>query len=187
MPPRNLIDIGDILTRGGEQRIALLRYCVMSVAMEPVFVFLAGEYRMRPTHAGALALYDLFCAADAPARIQAPNALPPRSLHLSSAIQSIRAQGAQAQLPPQSEDVVRIPITTPARTLFDAVVDDLRKDANGRYARVGSQFDPELAPVQQLPGGNMSPSQRHFRDTVWLPVARPRLVDAGYWQLANIE
>lgn len=184
MRAKTQINISDILRRGGEQRIALLRYCVMSVSMEPVFVFLAGEYRLRPTHAGVLALYDLFCAADAPARIQAPDTLSPRSLRLASAIRSIRAQGAQAQL---SEESVRVASTAPGKDLFDPVVDYLRKDPNGRLARISNEFDPELAPEQQLPGGKMSLSQRYFRESVWLPIARPRLVDVGYWQMANIE
>jgi hypothetical protein len=187
MPAKSQINVSDILRRGGEQRIALLRYCVMSVAMEPVFVFLAGEYRLRPTHAGALALYDLFCAADAPTRIQTPGALPPRSMRLVSAIHSIREHGPQAQLPQPSEGLVHISSTIPSRCLFDPIVDSLLQDPNGRLAQVSSEFDLEITPKQQPPGGKMSPSQRHFLEAVWLPIARPRLVGAGYWQIANIE
>src|SRR5437867_2774371 len=88
MPSNLEMHLTEILAKGGEQRVALLRYCVMSITMEPVFVFLAQEYRLRPTHAAALALYDVFCARDALARIGVMEALPPRNLQLQAAVES---------------------------------------------------------------------------------------------------
>src|SRR5712672_724135 len=82
------VDIGRILTEGDKQRIALLRFCVMSVQMEPVFGFLVQEYRLRPACDAALALYDIFCAADAPARIHAPGVLAPMDLRVPAMIRS---------------------------------------------------------------------------------------------------
>jgi hypothetical protein len=181
------IDIGDILVRGGEERVALLRYCVMSVTMEPLFVFLAQEYRFRPTHVAALALYDVFCAPAAPARIQAPGALPPMNLKLLAAAQSIRQQWARLESPLEPDDAATVSITAPARNLFDLVTDSVRSDRAGRFARVGDQYDPRLAPHQNLPGGRMSATQRHFVERIWRPIARPRLVVAGFWQIASIE
>ena len=181
------MDLTEILTTGGEQRVALLRYCVMSVAMEPVFVFLAQEYRLRPAHAGALALYDIFCARDAVARIGVLEALPPRNLQLQAAIESIREQWTQLQSQPQADEHPGVAITSPHRNLFDRVADAIRNDPAGRFAEVGRRNDPMLAPYQNLSGGKMSAGQRHFVENIWKPLARPRLIAAGFWQIVNIE
>jgi hypothetical protein len=181
------VDITEILTKGGERRIALLRYCVMSVAMEPVFVFLTQEYRLRPTHVAALALYDVFCSREALAKISALAALPPRNLQLQATVESIRAQWAQLQSPPQTDERSDPAITTPHRNLFDRVAEAVVNDPTGHFAAVASRYDRRLAPLQNLPGGKMNPAQRYFVDRVWRPLARPRLVAAGFWQIANIE
>lgn len=181
------VDINRILAAGDKQRIALLRLCVMSVHMEPVFVFLTQEYRLRPTHDAALALYDVFCAPDAPARIQARDMLAPRDLRLLAVIRSIRQQRDQMMQPEQDEPESGIPITTPHRHLFDGIARAVQDDPGGSYARLGAQFDPQLSPEQHLPGGSMSAAQRHFVNYVWRPLARPRLVEAGFWRIAVIE
>jgi hypothetical protein len=180
-------DINRILAAGGKQRIALLRLCVMSVQMEPVFVFLTQEYRLHPTHDAALALYDVFCAPDAPAGIEARDMLSPRDLRLLSVIRAIRQQRDQMMQPEQGEPEGRIPITTPHRHLFDGIARAVQDDPGGSYARLGSQFDPQLSPEQNLPGGRISAAQRHFVNFVWRPLARPRLVEAGFWRIAVIE
>ena len=187
MPLNAEVDITEILMKGGEQRIALLRYCVISMAIEPVFVFLAQEYRLRPTHAAALALYDVFCARDALARIKALDALPPRNLQLHATVQSIREQWTQLQSPPHADDRPDVAITAPHRNLFDRVAEAVCNDPTGGFASVASQYDPGVAPLQNLPGGKMNAVQRHFVERVWRPLARPRLVAAGFWQIANIE
>lgn len=159
----------------------------MSVQMEPVFVFLTQEYRLRPTHVAALALYDVFCVPDAPARIQARETLAPGDLGLLSVIRSLRQQRAQMMQPEPAEPAGGIPITTPHRHLFDSIARAVQNDPSGSYARLGRQFDPGLSPEQHLPGGSMSAAQRHFVNYVWRPLARPRLVEAGFWQIAVIE
>jgi hypothetical protein len=63
----------------------------------------------------------------------------------------------------------------------------VRNDPAGRFAELGRQYDPRLAPQQNLPGGKMGAAQRHFVEHIWRPVARPRLLAAGFWQIANIE
>lgn len=179
--------IDEILSAGGERRVAFLQLCVMSVTMEPMFVFLAQAYRLRPTHVGALALYDVFCAPDAPARIRALHVLPPRHLRLLSAIQVIRRQWAQMQSEEVPDEGSSVPITVPHRHLFDFVTEALLADPDGHYARLSRTFDPQRTPQQNLPGGKMSEAQRRFREKIWVPVARPRLVAAGFWQIGAIE
>jgi hypothetical protein len=187
MPLNPRVDIAEILARGGEHRVALLRYCVMSVAMEPVFVFLTQEYRLRPTHTAALALYDVFCARGALARIAVFEALPPRNLQLEATVEAIRAQWTQLQSSPQTDECSGPALTTPHRNLFDRVAEAVMSDPTGRFAAVASQYDPRLASQENLPGGKMNAAQRHFVDRVWRPLARPRLAAAGFWQIANIE
>ncbi len=182
-----MVNIGEILVKGGEERVALLRYCVISVTMEPLFVFLTHEYRLRPTHLAALALYDVFCAPHAPARLGTLDVLPPRNLALKAAVESIRQQSAHLQSPRAPDDGATVSIATPHRNMFDFVVDSVQGDPTGRFARVGNQYDPGLAPHRNLPGGRMSAAQRHFVERIWRPLARPRLVAAGFWRIANVE
>jgi len=179
--------IEQILAQGGERRIALLRYCVISINTEPVFAFLVREFHLRPTHAGALVLYDMFCASQAPARIRESDALPPRDLRLAAAIEPLRRQWTQLQLPEPPDEDDAISITVPQRHLFDFVVDALRREKDGHFGRISENFDPELTAEENLPGGTMNEAQRHFRENVWRPIVRPQLVTAGFWQIANIE
>jgi hypothetical protein len=176
-----------LINKGGEPCIALLRYCVISMMLEPAFVFLVQEYRMRPTHAAALALYDVFCAPAAPARIDAPDALPPRDLRLSSAMPAIRRQWNSLQPRPQPDAGPPLPITAPYKHMFDFVTAALRGNPAGRFAQACSRYDPQLAPEQNLPDGAMNEAQRYFVEKIWRPIARPRLVEAGFWRIANIE
>jgi hypothetical protein len=181
------VDIGEILLRGGEERVALLRYCVMSVTLEPVFVFLTHEYRLRPTHGAALGLYDVFCAPEAPAKVQALSALPPRNLRLSAAALSIRQQWTRLQSSEEPADGSSVWMSIPHKDLFDLVAETVRNDPGGHFAQVGARYDPRLTPQDNLPGGRMSAAQRRFVEKIWRPLARPRLVAAGFWQIANIE
>jgi hypothetical protein len=181
-----MIDIADTLARGGSGRMDLLRYCVMTITMEPVFLFLAGEYRLRPTHAGALALYDVFCEPRSPARLSAHELLPPRDLALSTGIAQIRERWTAMQAPAQDDEAPgRVP-AGPARSLFDSLVRGVRADANGRLAALVAAYDPRLSAAENLPGGKLNASQRSFVDNVWLAFARPRLAAAGFWQIATV-
>jgi hypothetical protein len=179
-----MVDIEDLLNRGGAGRIALLRYCVMSIRMEPIVVFLAQEYRYRPSHAGALALFDLFCDEHAPARLEAYELLPPRQLGLRAALARVRAQWNQMKSPAPEDEEELIAVTTPARDLFDAVVRGLRGDA--RLTALRTSYDPQLTAQENLPGGKMTAGQRQFVEGAWNPVVKPRLTAAGFWQMSTI-
>ena len=172
-----------LLAQGGERRIGILQYAVMAAMMEPVFLFLANEYRMRPGHQAALALYDVFCAPNAPARICVPSALPPRNLQLSVALERIRMQCRQQTAWAQNEATA----IAPQRYLFDFVVQTLSKDSRGRIAQLRRRYDPSRSPAENLRGGKMTPGQKEFAERVWKPVVRPRLVAAGFWRIGTIE
>lgn len=182
-----MVDISQILVAGGEARIALLRYCVMSTTPEPVFVFLVRQYRLRPTHVAALALCDVFCLPQATARVRSPAVLPPRDLSLTAASDAIRRQWTLLRSPPAEPGGAGVSITVPHKHLFDRVVDALERDPESPMGRVARQYDPSRAPHQNLPGGRMNAAQKHFVEKVWRPIARPILVAGGFWQIANIE
>ena len=182
-----MIDIDATFSRGGVERLDLLRYCVMAINMEPLFLFLAGEYRLRPTHAGALALFDMFCATGAPARLEAYELLPPRELALAAEISKIRERWAAMQAPAhEDEETTRSAPSWPARSLFDALARGVRADTHGRLRSIGASYDPQLTPHENLPGGKLSASQRQFVERVWQPIVRPRLAAAGFWQISTI-
>lgn len=182
-PPFSL---DETLARGGAERIALFQYCVRSITVEPLFLFTCSEYRLRASHPGALAIYDVFCGPSAPARIRAPQALPPRELCLAASIERVRARVNQSI--DEREDEATLSGHMPARfDLFDRLSTALLAGLHGPLAELAKNYDPVLTPDQNLAGGRMNASQQYFRDRVWVPVIRPRLVKAGFWQLGAID
>lgn len=180
------IEIQQVINSGGRGLLDLLEYCVISAQPDPLFAFLAGEYRMRPTLLPAIALYEAFCAPEAAARLSVTHVLPPRDLHLSqqllpmceawSARDTALAEAPEGDVPP--------PVQTPPRYLFDPIVTAVRQ--GGPWRRIAQGYDPVLTPYQNLPGGRMSPGQRAFLDNVWLARVRPYLVAAGFPRVATV-
>jgi len=173
------VEIDKVFTRGGRELIDFLSFCVLSVETDPLFLFLAREFRTLPTAAGAVALFDAFCAANAPARISVSSAIPPFDLRIGHAVEALRAALAGAGVPPP-------PPPLPPRYLFDAVVADVRSIAAERIAAVARRFDPDRTPLENLPGGRLTAGQRFFVEQVWQPRVRPMLVGAGFRRIANI-
>ena len=159
----------------------LLEYCVKSYKMDAIFVFLVGEYRLRPTVASALALYQMFCANDAPARLSVRELLPPRNLRIEISMAPVQ-QAAQpaADLPPARR------LVNPGKHLFDFIVEGILARAGNQLEEVIRQYDPALTPDQNLPGGRMTAGQLAFVEKVWGPLVRSRLVAAGFRRIANI-
>jgi hypothetical protein len=195
------VNVGEVFARGGKGLIDLLEFCVISVRMDPVFVFLAGEFRTRPSAPGAVALYELFCARDAPARVSALHALPPYDLRLPAAVRPLAeslertrdAREAVASAVPEEDGGGAIapagelpPPLFPARYIFDEVVRQLGSGRRGQLREVGELYDPTLTPYENLPGRRMTPAQQAFVDRVWVPRVRPRLVAAGFRRVADI-
>lgn len=182
-----MADIHDIFRRGGKQLIDFLEYCVISRKMAPVFAFLLSEYRTQPTVEKALGLYDMFCAADAPARLDAAPVLPPRDLRIQQEILRIRDHIHQLEvLNALSPELPRRP-ATPAKYLFDFIVDHLGSCEDQPLGEIARRYDPNLTPLENLPGGKMSRAERLFVDRVWQPSVRPRLAAAGFRRIANVS
>jgi hypothetical protein len=191
------IDFDDVLTRGGHELIRFLHFCVYSVEMAPLFVALAKEYRFRPTVPGALALYECFCAQDAPARIRADVVLWPRDMRLERMISRLRQEvqifeaAVQASSPAEGAESSGTrrrtpPPPAPVVFLFDHVVEHLAGEGAGTLDTAARAFDPAREPMENLPGGRLTAGQRAFLENVWRPRIRPRLVSAGFWRAANL-
>ncbi|HEX7175302.1 MAG TPA: hypothetical protein VF240_08600 [Pyrinomonadaceae bacterium] len=199
------VNVHEVFARGGKGLIDLLEFCVISVRMDPVFVFLAGEFRTHPTARGAVALYELFCTRDAPARVSALRALPPYNLRLPAAVRPLAESLERMRAARDAEAVVLAeteeedggeaggveppgelpPPLFPARYIFDEVVRQL-ESGRGQLREVGELYDPTLTPYENLPGRRMTPAQKAFVDRVWAPRVRPRLVAAGFRRIADI-
>jgi hypothetical protein len=172
------IDIDQVFTRGGTDLVELLNYCVRSVQMDPIFGFLVDEYRLCPTAPKAVALYDVFLAPRAPARINAAALLPPRDQSLQVLIQNFRT-GIASPLTPKLN-------IQPGKFIFDTLALHIRTNRRGSIAKIKRRYNPQRSATENLPGGKMTIGQRRFVEQVWQPRVRPLLVRAGFRRIANI-
>ena len=188
--------------------IDLLEYCVLSVEMDPLFCFLASDYRMLPTATKAVALYDVFCSPTTPARISAQRLLPPYDGRIVREIDLLRPQPpiagapeeeadeAEEDSPESDEDTEDVadevpeppfspPTPLPAKYLFDTITGELER-SSAAIRNIAAKYNPTQTPQENLPGGQLTAAQRQFVDGIWGPQMRPFLVDAGFFKIANI-
>ena len=190
------VEFSELMVRGGRELLDFLHYCVYTQQFSPLFVFLAREYRFRPTAAGAVALYDSFCAPKSQARLDAGPVLPPLNLRLEALVrpfrQRLRQPGAgesPSPVPAEGTPAVGRPRSArmpPPRYLFDEVVEYLWNIRETSIDVAAGEFDPSRSPMENLPGGRLSAGQRAFLEKVWRPRIRPQLVQAGFWRAANL-
>ncbi len=185
-------DLLAIFQRGGVDAISLMQYCVRSINLDPLFIALVREYQLRPSHQALLALYDCFCAPQAPCRLSLAEVLATHELRMKEQVAFVRAEWQQLQTPPAplaegESEPPRQRSTVPYRSIFDALLPALQQHEAGGWQRAQRSYNPQLSPNQNLPGGDMSMVQRHFVARVWQPVVRPRLVAAGFWRLSTVE
>ena len=165
--------------------IDLLDYCVRSVQMDPVFVFLAQDYRLFPTTPKAVALYDIFCAPQAPARLSLPEVIPPLDLRIAAAIRPLKINWTRVQAAQLSASPPGPPLTLPPKYLFEGIASHVEKNS-GAMRKIKRRYKPHRTPVENLPGGKITSAQRIFVDKVWEANLRPRLVAAGFQRVATI-
>lgn len=177
-------DIDEIFTRGGKPLIDLQDYAVRAVQTDLLFICLVREYREHPAASKAVALFDIFCARQAPARLSVPEILPPVNLQVEAAIRPLALNFAQVQAGLTGATVAP-PLMLPPKFLFDAIDLHLRKKSPGLRA-VKRHYRPGRSPLENLPGGRMSAGQRAFVEQVWEPNLRPRLVAAGFRRMGSI-
>lgn len=167
------IDIDELFRRGDLPLIELLQFCVSTRRIEVVFAFLVGEYRQNPTAARADALYDLFLATKAPARLATTDLLPPENLRMDMSMRRLRAHAGSGTAGP----------FLPSRDLFDFIVDELHRDPEGPLAEAAHSFE---ASAEQLAEDDVPEEHRDFVERLWRPVIRRRLTAAGFWRIATI-
>jgi hypothetical protein len=181
------LDVKGILKRGGRGQIDLLEFCVLSINTDALFAYCVDEYRLRPQAAAAVALHDVFCAADAPARISATAALPPKDVRIERAVHAFRVPAPREAVDRGRPDPKpQAAPSLPPKYLFDSVIQTLTCGGGSPWRRLTTSYDPEKTPHENLPGGKLTAPQRAFVDHVWTPIVRPRLVAAGFWKLATI-
>jgi hypothetical protein len=177
-------DIDAIFARGDRRLLSLLEYAVRSVQPDLLFVFLVREYRQHSTAPRAVALFDIFCAPQAPARVSAAEMLPPRNLQLGAAIRPLNLNLAQVQ-EARANGTPAPHLILPPPYLFDALDLQLRKKSSGLRA-IKRNYRIRLSPVENLPGGRMDAAQTYFVGQVWERKLRPRLVAAGFRIVSTI-
>ena len=178
------VDLDEIFSRGGKELIDLLDYAVRAVKPDLLFVFLVQEYRLLPTAPKVVALYDIFCAPQAPARLSAAEMLPPASLQMDVAVRLVRLNLSQVEAARAGASVAP-PLILPPKFLFDAIALHLWKKSPSLRS-IKRRYQPRRTPVANLPGGRMNAGQRFFVDKVWEPNLRPRLVAAGFRRMGCI-
>lgn len=177
-------DIDKIFTAGGKELVDLLNYGVRAVQTDLLFVFLVEEYRNAPTSHKAVALYEIFCAPQSPARVSAAELLPPVHPQMDVALRPLRANVAAVNTARASGSPVPI-LLLPPKFIFDTIVQHLRKKSAG-LRQIKRRYRVERTPSANLPHGRMSEAQRFFVDRVWTPNLRPRLIAVGFRRVASI-
>ena len=180
------VNVNDTFARGGKELIDLLEYCVFSVQMDLIFLFLTEEYRRQPEDRKAIALYDVFCASNSPAWVSARSRLPPLDLRVQIAIQPLKERRDRIDSDQQAGSELAMPPVMPGSFLFDTITRELRERPDSPLTKIGEHYNPALTPLQNLPGGKMTASQQAFVDRAWGPELRPYLVAAGFRRIANI-
>jgi hypothetical protein len=183
--PAVAINIGEIINRGGRELIDFLDYCVRSVQMDPLFLFLVREYRNHPTTPKAVTLYEIFCAPDAPARTSDPSVLPPLDLRIETAIRPLKMNLTRVQAAQFGASDPPPPLLLPAKFLFDFIVAHLEETSES-LRQIAGHYKPHRTPLENIPGGRMTAGQKVFVDKVWEPKLRPWLVAAGFTRVASI-
>ena len=178
------IDLDKIFDGGGKELIDLLDYGVRAVRLDLIFIFLVQEYRLHPTTPKAVALYEIFCATPAPARLRAPEVLPPINLQIEAALRPLRLNLTQVEAA-RASGASAPPWILPPKFLFDAIALYLREKSPALRA-VRRRYQPKRTPIANLPGGKMNAGQRHFVEKIWEPKLRPWLVAAGFRRMGSI-
>jgi len=178
-------DINEIFGHGGKESVELLDYCVRSIQVDPIFVFLVQQYRSAPTVPKAVALYDIFCVPNALARISTQNVLPPLDLRIQSSIRPFRADLTRSQVRNFSSPGTAFPRLLPPKYLFDFIAQAVQENSSA-FSHIRRRYKRSRTPIENLPGGEMTSTQRHFVEKIWEPIIRPHLLAAGFWRIASI-
>ncbi len=179
------IDITSTVERSGATMIQLLTYCVYSQQLDPIFQLLVRNYRLQPKGPKAVALYEDFIVPHAPLLITASRVEKSSDWQLNSTIEKIRNAERLLGQPINDEENAPVHVShLPAKNIYDTLLTAVEKNSV-QFAAIESAYDPERTAVENLPGGELTPTQRQYNERIWKP-ARQRLTAAGFFTIANI-
>lgn len=165
----------ETLDRRSKGMLDFLDYCVRSMHLDPLFVFLVQEYRINPTIPKAVALFHTFCAPAAPARVS----VEPDEEQMQRSMRPITVSWTRMQAALVFGPGNAAPPMPPPSSLFDSLVDRImRAGIIGKLKRAYQEREQEPE--------NSNRVQQHFVDKIWQPIIRPHLVAAGFWRIAEV-
>ena len=173
--PGEVMELAETLDRRGRGTLDFLDYCVRSVQLEPLFVFLVQEYRSNPTIPKAVALFHTFCAPAAPAKI----GVPTDDAQLQSAMRPITVSWTRMQAALVFGPGNAAPPMAPAASLFDGLAETIL--CTGIFTKLKRRYRTDLGNVPRV-----NRAQRDFIEKIWQPIIRPHLVAAGFWRIDEV-
>jgi hypothetical protein len=172
-----------ILQRGGAPCIDFLDFCLKCAKLEALFVYLVElEYKIKPTKTRALALYDVFCAPNAPLRVNCDQFLPPIDTTLSTAIQAVRAEQQQASQMSKIMRKLTANTRVPPFLIFDRVVEAVFGNHGNEncITDICRSYDPGNSVSENLKKGRIGDSSITFAGAAWVGMPRNTLLAAGF-------
>jgi len=151
--------------------------------MEPLFIRLVEEYRCAPTVCKAVALYDIFCAPCAPAKVNANPCLPPLDARIQKAMRPIKLTWTRLQAAFVFGPSSHVSSKAPPRSLFDSIAAYV---VNSDTLRILRRRYEACATREETPASPLNGLQEHFLERVWIPIISPHLLAAGFSELPDL-
>lgn len=174
------MEVLETLDRRCKATLDFLDFCVRSMQMDPLFLFLVEEYRANPTVPKAVSLFHTFCAPGALAKVS----VDPDEANIQAAMRPINVSWTRMQAALVFGPGNGAPPVPPPASLFDRVAASIT--GAGILTRLRRHYDPDRSPIENLPGHRMNRVQQHFTERLWQPIIRPHLVAAGFWRIAEV-
>ena len=165
----------ETLERRGRGTLDFLDYCVRSMQLDPLFVYLVQEYRSNPTIPKAVALFHTFCSPAAPAKISVDS----EDAQMESAMRPITVSWTRMQAALVFGPGNAAPPMAPPASLFDELAERIM--CTGVFTKLKRRYRADLGCLR-----NVTRVQRHFTEKIWQPIIRPHLVAAGFWRVDEI-
>lgn len=169
------MQLSETLDRRSKGTLDFLDYCVRAMQLDPMFVFLAQEYRINPTIPKAVALFHTFCAPVAPAKVS----VEPDEEQLQRMMGPITVTWTRMQAALVFGPGNAAPPMPPPPSLFDSLVDKIMR--NGVLGKMRRAYQARHDAVEET-----NRVQEHFVERIWRPIIRPHLVSAGFWRIAEV-
>jgi hypothetical protein len=165
------MEVLETLERRSAGTLDFLDFCVRSMQMDPLFVYLVQEYRANPTIPKAVALFHTFCAPAALAKVSVKTDDP----QIQNAMRPITVSWTRMQAALVFGPGNGAPPMAPPASLFDRLAEEIMR--TGILGKLKRHYRD---------GMKMNRIQQHFVEKIWQPIIRPHLVAAGFWRIADV-